>query len=604
VVRTAGAQADLMRALAVLPGVAHIDEGAGLFVRGGDVSETLVLLDSVPVSHPYRYETPTGGFRGAVDPFLTQGVSFTTGGFSAEYGNSLSGVVDMRGVGRPTARRLTATAGLAGVSSAIGAPMGSRAGLRFAANRTTPSLLFAVNPQPAEFDRLPGGWDVSASAHADGTRHGTLRVFFLERRDHIGVKLEQDAFAGFLHSGAGQRLGTLMWQRRLPGGWSLSAAGGADRYVSTIDVGVFLLALADRNSSARIDLGGPVQGWTVRLGTDVGWQRTSASGRVPNRGGDFGGVTGSSEFRIARDDWHGGAYVEVARPLGRFTPTLGVRTDRFDQADAARVDPRVNLVYDLGQAGRLRLAWGQYHQAPSSRYFDQVRGALLLSPMAATHYVGGYELGSATGALFFRAEAYVKRYRDLPVEDAALGFTSSGYGHARGVDVFARRVWRFIDVRGGASFVDAARRWTAADQQARFPLPSGTWRPDFHVPFTWNAVVNAPVSRTVAVGLAWRTAAGRPMTPVAGAVATPAGYEPVWGQINSERLPRYERLDVSVSMTRTFGRRTAAVFFASVDNVTDRRNFFEYAYSSDYSTRHPVAGASPRSFYVGCSITH
>src|SRR5262249_16844747 len=40
VVRTAGAQADLMRALAVLPGVATIDEGAGLFVRGGDVSET------------------------------------------------------------------------------------------------------------------------------------------------------------------------------------------------------------------------------------------------------------------------------------------------------------------------------------------------------------------------------------------------------------------------------------------------------------------------------------------------------------------------------------------------------------------------------------
>ena len=60
-----------------LPGVVTIDEGAGLFVRGGDVSEVHVLLDGVVVSHPYRYETPTGGFRGAVDPFLTQGASFT-----------------------------------------------------------------------------------------------------------------------------------------------------------------------------------------------------------------------------------------------------------------------------------------------------------------------------------------------------------------------------------------------------------------------------------------------------------------------------------------------------------------------------------------------
>jgi hypothetical protein len=71
-VRTPGAQGDLMRALETMPGVSRIDEGAGLFVRGGDVSEVLVLLDGVVVSHPYRYETPTGGFRGAVDPFLTR----------------------------------------------------------------------------------------------------------------------------------------------------------------------------------------------------------------------------------------------------------------------------------------------------------------------------------------------------------------------------------------------------------------------------------------------------------------------------------------------------------------------------------------------------
>src|SRR5206468_3516820 len=45
VVRTVGAAADLMRALQTLPGVSQIDEGAGLYVRGGDTSEVLVLLD-------------------------------------------------------------------------------------------------------------------------------------------------------------------------------------------------------------------------------------------------------------------------------------------------------------------------------------------------------------------------------------------------------------------------------------------------------------------------------------------------------------------------------------------------------------------------------
>jgi hypothetical protein len=602
VVRTAGAQADLMRALAVLPGVVHVDEGAGLFVRGGDVSETLVLLDDVPVAHPYRYETPTGGFRGAVDPFLTQGVSFTTGGFSAEYGNSLSGVVDMRGVGRPTVPRATVTGGLAGVSGMFAEPLGSHAGLRVAVNRTTPSLLFAVNPSPTDFDRLPGGWDLSASGHLESASGGTLRVFLLEQRDHVGVRLEQDAFSGFLHSGATHRLMTAVWQKALPRGWSVSAAGGGDAYTNTTDVGVFAVATEDRGESARFDVGGPAGGWHLRFGTDAGSQRTEAGGQAPSRGGDFAGVDGTSGFDISRRDWHAGGYAEASRPFGRLTPTLGVRSDYFADAGAGRVDPRLNLSYELGAPGRLRFAWGFYHQAPSSEYFDDVRGAAHLAPMAATHYVAGYEIGSITGAAFFRAEAYVKTYRDLPVQDAALGFADTGYGHARGVDLFTRRVWHFIDVRGGVSFVDAARRWTSPEQRDRFPLPAGTWKPDFDVPHTWNVVVNAPVLRSVAVGAAWRTAAGRPMTPVVGAVATPQGYEPIWGAINSERLPRYERLDLSVSMTRTF-KRTMAVFFASLDNVSGRLNFFEYAYSPDYSTRHPVLGASPRSFYVGCSVT-
>jgi Carboxypeptidase regulatory-like domain/TonB-dependent Receptor Plug Domain len=130
VVRTPGAQGDLMRALATLPGANRIDDGTGLFVRGGDVSEVLVMLDGVPLNHPYRYETPTGGFRGEVDPFLTAGLSFTTGGFSATYGNALSAVLDLEGLARPQQRQVSATGGLAGVSASIAEPIAARAGIR------------------------------------------------------------------------------------------------------------------------------------------------------------------------------------------------------------------------------------------------------------------------------------------------------------------------------------------------------------------------------------------------------------------------------------------------------------------------------------------
>ena len=102
VVSTPGATADVARAMQTLPGVQNVDEGTGLFVRGGDVSETKVLLNNVVMLSPYNYETPTGNYTVTVNPFLLDGIFFSSGGFGARYGNILSGVADLRTAGRPT----------------------------------------------------------------------------------------------------------------------------------------------------------------------------------------------------------------------------------------------------------------------------------------------------------------------------------------------------------------------------------------------------------------------------------------------------------------------------------------------------------------------
>ncbi len=88
------------------------------------MTEMLVFLDDAVIAHPYRYETPTGGFRGAVDPLQIAGLAFSTGGFPVRYGNALSGVVDMHGLEPPTDALATATLGLAGASVALATPLG------------------------------------------------------------------------------------------------------------------------------------------------------------------------------------------------------------------------------------------------------------------------------------------------------------------------------------------------------------------------------------------------------------------------------------------------------------------------------------------------
>ncbi|MDI6779095.1 MAG: carboxypeptidase-like regulatory domain-containing protein [Bacteroidota bacterium] len=101
VLTTPGAAADIFRAIQTFPGVVAVDEGSRLFVRGGDVSETVILLDQATVVHPYKYESPTGGFFGTIPPFLVSGTFFSSGGFSARYGNALSGVLAMECLNLP-----------------------------------------------------------------------------------------------------------------------------------------------------------------------------------------------------------------------------------------------------------------------------------------------------------------------------------------------------------------------------------------------------------------------------------------------------------------------------------------------------------------------
>ena len=601
VYRTPGADADLFRALQTLPGVSAPDDGAGLFVRGGDVSEVLVSLDDAIIAHPYRHETPTGGFRGTVDPLLISGLSFSTGGFSARYGNALSGVLDLQGPERPDARQTTATFGLAGVSASIAAPVGDRFGVRGAFNRTLTRLLFAVNGSPRSFDPPPEGWDGSAGFTWNLGRRGRLKSFALVQRDRLGVGIEQDAFTGLLQSSTTHRFVGTRWDGPL-GGWAASASFGADDYRRRTNVGVLDRTVTDRVASWRIDLSPPPAGaveW--RLGANGSLTEASIAGRVPVRGGDLGGVAGDARFDAAVDDWFGGAYLEGTVHVGAVSATIGARADRFGLARATTVDPRLNVRIGLGRTHALRLAAGVYHQAPSPAYYDRERGAARLPPMRALHYVAGFETGREAEGLYLRAEGFLKTYVDLPLEDRVRGYTADGYGSARGVDLFVQWLSSRLEVRGTASWLKARRRWTPVDQRERYDLPDGTWTPDFEIPSWVQIIATVPLSRGVSLSASWRSAAGRPHTPIVAGRAIGDGFLPVFGSVNSERLPRYERLDLSSSWLVPTGN-GAVIFFLSVDNVLGRANFFDYVYAPDFASRQPVVNAAPRAMYVGVSI--
>ena len=599
IVRLPGAQADVMLYVQNLAGVNQLNDEAGLFVRGGDSNEVLTLLDDTVLYHPYRYETVTGGIRGTVDPFLTSGIAFSSGGFPARFGNALSGVLDMRGLGRPAAPEGRASLLLTGVSGSAALPVHAQGGVRASGNWSKTGPMFRLNRSPRAFTRYPDSWDVNLSGHYDSPALGSFKVFGTSLRERVGIEVEQQAYRGFVESSTANELAYVRWEKTSASGWRAIATFGVSDYRSDTLLGVLDLERGDRRRSWRAEVSRVTTAGTVRLGTDGTRSSNAFAGRAPLTNVDYGGASGVSLFDVAFDDRHAGTYAEVEGRPGVLVPHLGVRVDRFQRTGATTVDPRLSLLIRTGRRQRLRIAWGIYHQAPGARYDWIARGAAALRPMQASHWVGAYEYGTEGDPLHLRIEAYRKRYRRLPLAYPADVFSADGYGAAHGVDLYARKRWQALSLEAVYGWLDTRRRWLSNIEAPGFDVPeTGTWTPYFAIPHGFRATIEAVVTESTSVSASWRTASGRPFTPVVDARPGARGYVPVYGAINSNRTPRYERLDLSLSVAMPFG----PMLFAAVTNALGRHNVLDYAYSPDYSERRPVASALPRSVYFGMIV--
>jgi CarboxypepD_reg-like domain/TonB dependent receptor/TonB-dependent Receptor Plug Domain len=86
-------EVDLVRSIQLLPGVSTVGEGSsGFNVRGGDVSQNLILLDEAPVynsSHLF-------GFFSVFNPDAVKDVKLIKGGIPSLYGGRISSILDVR----------------------------------------------------------------------------------------------------------------------------------------------------------------------------------------------------------------------------------------------------------------------------------------------------------------------------------------------------------------------------------------------------------------------------------------------------------------------------------------------------------------------------
>ena len=86
-------EADVLRSIQTIPGVATVGEGAsGFNVRGGSVGQNMVLLDEAPVYNSSHML----GFFSVFNPDAVKDVNLIKGGIPARYGGRISSVLDIR----------------------------------------------------------------------------------------------------------------------------------------------------------------------------------------------------------------------------------------------------------------------------------------------------------------------------------------------------------------------------------------------------------------------------------------------------------------------------------------------------------------------------
>ncbi len=603
VVTTPGAAADIFLAIKTFPGVAMVDEGAGLFVRGGDVSETVLLLDQATVAHPYKHETPTGGVFGTIPPFLVGGTFFSSGGFSAKYGNALSGVLSMESLDMPQQISYTANLSLAAASLGADLPITDKLGLRVSGNQSFTKMMMEVNGFADEFSLTPRGTDVNVSLIYNYSTTGRLKLFNYTNHDRVGVFVDEPSFDGIFEGKTQNWLHNLQWSD-IFADWLMSTSFSINRYNTHRQLGVLDLRPGDVSAKLRTDFEKELgEDYRVYLGAEYEQINNTFKGSIPAYDEILNPSAAATQLDESYRGSRAGMYTEVEFKATRhIAARAGLRLDYFGLADALTLDPRISLRYAFNKSTDFRLAWGLYHQVSAPSTFSPTTGSPGLKPQRAQHFIAG--LNHEKGQLMMRLEGYYKPYDNLVIEGETLNYSNAGNGTAHGLDVFVK-YGGFLQTRANGwisySYLQSNRK------QARNlgrDIVHQTGPSSFDITHNLTVVGKMRLIGFLSGGMTYRYATGRPITPVVDAFPDESGafYWPIEGDIGSERLPSFQRLDATISYYLPFGTGHNATFYLAVSNVLNRTNVLDYEYVQDYSTRTARRSNYRRFLYFGVSV--
>ncbi len=581
VVTTPGAAADIFWAIKSYPGVQQVDEGAGLFVRGGDVSETAVILDGAYLNHPYRYESPNGGFFGTITPFLLKGTYFSSGGYGAEYGNALSGALIMESMDMPVRDNYNIGVGLAALSGALAKIIiPNKFSITMSGNYSDTETMFNLNNNRQKFSRFPKAYDININTIYKYSSRGSLKLFLFREVDEIGIEVKNPEHGGYYEGDGKNSLINLKWKYLLNSSLLLQGNLAFSKFQNNQRLNILDLETDESQHQLRISAEYNFQGnFKIKSGFEAFNTNVGLKGKVPVDYSDLDPNAPSNRVSLDYLSRRGSAFIQSEISFNNDLQIVpGIRTEYESNLGKVIFDPRISLTYKLKENLNLTLAAGKYHQFPEPYYYDSYVGNPKLGSMNASHYIAGLIYQKENTIL--RLEGYYKDYTDLVLEDKLDNYSNKGHGCAKGFDLFLKHSYGILNGRISYSYLVARRQWMDAPKISS---------PDFDITHNLNTVLQATLSGHFQIGLAYRVSTGKPYTS---------------GEFlyNDSRVPDYQKLDLNASYLYRFFDGNLTIFYIGIANLLGRDNIFDYYYSPDHQKRDAVKSSMLRSVYFGFSF--
>ena len=561
IVTTAGAEGDIYGALETLPGASKVGNDDGLYVRGGSDYETKTVIDGMVVNNPFYSTVPDVPSRGRFQPFLFKGTVFSTGGYSAEYGQALSSAVILNTSDMPdyTASGLSLSPIFAGAfheqlfndkkTSAGG-------GINY-----TNLALFDSLFTPTTFDLLESVESVDGNLffRQKTSQTGIFKMYAQKESSNFAIRVPDiDSIAenetDDISLGNNYNYINLSYRELIGKKWGIQAGASYSKNKDDITVDNFDVGRGDEAAQGKITLN---HEFTEKIKLHFGGEYQTQQ-YFQNAGDNVFEITDHFAAGFAETD------IFITNDIaGR----IGVRAEHSSVLDKINLAPRISLAYKTGKNAQISFAYGDFYQTPQPTYlyYDSIHA---LNYEKATHYIANYQY--VTNDRTFRIEGYYKKYDNLitqtfdDVNPYIFSTENNGFGYARGIDLFFRdkKTIKYADYWISYSFLDTKRKFLDYPEEVT---------PTFAAQHILSVVTKYYISSiNTQVGATYRYISGWPY------------YNPANPQFLGDQSPALHNLALNASVLASiWGNFT--VFFISWDNALGFDQIYGYRYSQDGS---------------------